>query len=480
MKHKIYVTTSIPYVNAAPHVGFTLELVQSDAIARFYRLCGREVRFQTGTDENAIKNVLAAAEQNLTTQELVDRNAQRYRELLTAINISADDFLRTTEDRHRRGVQALWQNLKKGDIYRKTYRGLYCIGCEDFYRENNLIDGCCAEHGTKPIEVAEDNYFFRLSAYQRQIEELLISGRLQVVPETRRNEVLSFVRRGLADISVSRPTNRTSGWGINVPGDDSHVVYVWIDALINYISGAGFGNGDDWRDWWNDDTQKIHVIGKNVWKFHAVYWPALLLSAGLSLPDKVVVHGFVTAEGRKIGKSLGNAVDPFACIEAFGPDAVRYYLLRAIPPFGDGDFSLERLRQLYNTDLANGLGNLVSRLLTLCQRADFGCFEVPGIPDAPADYLNAFNHYEFDKATSVLWQIVTELNRDIEAVRPWELLKKDDFGKLRERLSCWLIELHRLAYWLKPLLPGTSKRILQNLSQSPLKSAEPLFPRRDK
>ncbi|GAG41692.1 unnamed protein product, partial [marine sediment metagenome] len=253
--------------------------------------------------------------------------------------------------------------------------------------------GCCPEHGTTPVEVAEDNYFFRLSAYQRQIEELLTSGQLQVIPETRRNEVLSFVRRGLADISVSRPATRTGGWGIHVPGDDSQVIYVWIDALINYISGLGFGSGDDWRGWWNDDVEKIHVIGKNVWKFHAVYWPALLLSAGVPLPDKVIVHGFVTAEGRKIGKSLGNAVDPFACVEAFGLDAVRCYLLRAIPPFDDGDFSLGRLRQLYNTDLANGLGNLVSRLLTLCERADFGGFEVPGVPDAPTDYLTALDRY---------------------------------------------------------------------------------------
>ena len=365
MKRKIYVTTSIPYVNAAPHVGFALELAQADAIARFHRLCGREVRFQTGTDENAIKNVLAAAEQNLTTQELVDRNSQRYRGLLTALHISADEFIRTTEARHRRGVHALWQSLRDGDIYRRTYRGLYCTGCEDFYLEKDLAGGCCPEHGTRPVEVAEENYFFRLSAYQRQIEELLESRRLRVVPETRRNEVLSFVRRGLADISVSRPAGRTGSWGIHVPGDDSQVVYVWIDALVNYISGLGLGSGDDWRPWWSDDVEKIHVIGKNVWKFHAIYWPALLLSAGLPLPNEIVVHGFLTAEGRKIGKSLGNAVDPFGCIETFGADAVRYYLLRAIPPFDDGDFSPVRLHHLYNTDLANGLGNLVSRLTTL-------------------------------------------------------------------------------------------------------------------
>ena len=477
MKRKIYVTTSIPYVNAAPHVGFALELVQADAIARFARLCGDEVWLQTGTDENALKNVLVAVEQNLTTQELVDRNSWRYRELLTALNISADGFLRTTEDRHRRGVHALWRSLRAGDIYRRIYRGLYCTGCEDFYLEKDLTDGCCPEHVTRPIEVAEDNYFFRLSAYQGQIEELLTSGRLEVVPETRRNEVLSFVRRGLADISVSRPATRTGGWGIDVPGDDSHVVYVWIDALVNYVSAPGFGNGDAWRCWWNDDVQKVHVIGKNVWKFHAVYWPALLLSAGLPLPDKVIVHGFVTAEGKKIGKSLGNAVDPFACVETFGVDAVRYYLLRGIPPFDDGDFSLARLRQLYNTDLANGLGNLSCRLLALCDRAKFEGLKTPDAPHAPADYLTALGRCEFDKAASALWRIVNDLNRQIETARPWELLKSDDLGELAEHLRRWLTELHRLAYWLAPLLPGTSERILKSLSQSPLRAADPLFPR---
>ncbi|KKK98712.1 hypothetical protein LCGC14_2640010, partial [marine sediment metagenome] len=269
MKRKLYVTTSIPYVNAVPHVGFALELVQADAVARFGRLCGREVRFQTGTDENAIKNVLAAAELGLTTQQLVDRNSARYRELLTALNISADGFIRTTDDRHRRGVHALWRSLRDGDVYGKAYRGLYCTGCEDFYLARDLARGACPEHGTEPVEVAEENYFFRLSAYQGRIEELLETGRLRVVPETRRNEVLSFVRRGLADISISRPASRTGGWGLPVPDDPTQVIYVWIDALINYVSGLGFGDGDDWRAWWGEGAEKVHVIGKNVWKFHA-------------------------------------------------------------------------------------------------------------------------------------------------------------------------------------------------------------------
>ena len=479
MSRKTYITTSIPYVNAEPHVGFALELVQADVIARFNRLIGREVHFQTGTDENAIKNTLAAAQQGLTTGELVDRNSQRYRELLAELNISSDDFIRTTEKRHRKAVHAFWQGLRSSDIYRKTYQGLYCTNCEDFYNQKELLNGCCPEHGTKAVDIHEENYFFRLSAYQQQIESLLANSKVQVVPETRLNEVLSFVRTGLQDFSISRASNRTGGWGISVPGDNSQVIYVWIDALINYLSGLGFGAGTDWRQWWNDDVEKVHVIGKNVWKFHAVYWLGLLLSARLPLPDRIVVHGFLTANGRKIGKSLGNAIDPFECVKCFGTDAVRYYLLRAIPPFGDGDFSLQRLKQLYNTDLANDLGNLVSRLTALCERANFGRYQGPSVPQPPKDYRAALEQYEFDKATAVLWGVITNLNRGIEDVKPWELLKANDSTTLTGHLSRWICELYRLAYWLGPLLPATSAKIIEIVSQPQVKPEEQLFPRKE-
>ncbi len=477
MTRKIYVTTSIPYVNAEPHVGFALELVQADVIARFNRLLSREVHFQTGTDENAIKNTLAAAKQGLTTRELVDHNSQKYRQLLTALNISVDSFIRTTEDRHRKGVHALWESLTPHDIYQKKYQGLYCTGCEDFYAEKDLVDGYCPEHGTKLVKVDEENYFFRLSAYQQQIEHLLQTSKIDVVPETRLNEVLSFVRGGLRDISVSRPAVRTKGWGIPLAGDDSQVIYVWIDALINYISGLGFGTSDNWTQWWNEDVEKVHVVGKNVWKFHAVYWPALLLSANLPLPNRILVHGFVTANGRKIGKSLGNTIDPFKCVETFGADAIRYYLLRAIPPFGDGDFSLTRLKQIYQTDLANGLGNLVSRLIALCERANFKACPSEDVPDEPKDYLAALKRYEFDKAIAALWSIITELNRQIELAKPWELLKTRDLNPLRTYLHRWIGELYRLAYWLEPLLPNTSARILEILSQPLARNKNQLFPR---
>ncbi len=475
--NKLYITTAIPYVNARPHIGFALELVQADTVARFRRLLGWGVRFQTGTDENATKNVIEAEEQGLPTATLVDQNAALFRDLTAALNVSADDFIRTTELRHRRGVEALWHRLQPGDIYRSDYRGLYCVGCEDFISQRDLVNGLCPDHAAKPAEISESNYFFRLSAYQDRIERLIAENAIQIVPEARRNEVLSFVRRGLTDISISRPAERARGWGIRVPGDPDHIIYVWIDALVNYISGLGFADRADWSDWWQEGVEKLHVIGKNVWKFHAIYWPALLLSAGLPLPDKLAVHGFVTVDGRKVGKSLGNAVDPFDYIHEFGCDAVRYYLLRAIPALGDGDFSPERFRKLYNTDLANGLGNLAGRIASLCARAGF-VPQPPGRrPEPPAGYLDAMENLSFDAALDALWALVTELNRRIEQARPWELLDGADPVRLHEHLAHWTSELWRVAYWLQPFLPATSTRLRERLLQPQTHLADRLFPR---
>ena len=478
---KLYITTSIPYVNAQPHIGFVLELVQADVIARFRRLGGWDVHFQTGTDENATKNAIAAQKAGLPTGELVDRNSECFRRLLPAFGISNDAFIRTTEQRHRLGVHAFWRRLRPQDVYRGAYQGLYCVGCEDFLGERDLVDGRCPDHDEPPVQTAEENYFFRLSAYQDQIERLLSDGTIAVIPQARRNEVLSFVRRGLADISISRTTQRSLGWGIRVPGDDDHVIYVWIDALINYISGLGFGQDDRWQEWWQAGVRKLHVIGKNVWKFHAIYWPALLLSAHLPLPDTIAVHGFVTVDGKKIGKSLGNAVDPFDCARRFGPDAVRYYLLRAIPPFDDGDFSADRLREVYNADLANGLGNLVSRIVALCGRAGFGPLTAPPEHEAPEGYLAAMEGLRFDLALQSLWRVVDDLNRQVEQVKPWELLKRPDLAPLHGHLRRWTSQLLRLAYWLGPLLPETSQRIGQQLQRPLAPTAShpkaPLFPR---
>lgn len=473
----IYVTTSIPYVNANPHIGFALELVQADVIARYQRLLGVATRFQTGADENALKNVLAAREQGVPTQQFVDGNSRLFQALGAALGLSNDDFLRTTEPRHRHAVQHFWGRLRPDDVYVKAYEGQYCVGCEDFLLERDLVDGCCPDHAVPPVTVREENYFFRLSAYQQQIEELLVSDQVRIIPEKRKHEVLAFVRNGLQDISISRSAARAGGWGITIPGDPSQVIYVWIDALINYISGLGFGARDDWANWWQNGVEKVHVIGKNVWKFHAVYWPALLLSAGLPLPDVILVHGFLTANGRKISKSLGNTVDPFTCIDAFGVDGVRYYLLRALSPFDDGDFSLERKKQIYTADLANGLGNLLSRLTTLCAKGSYGSFVGDAIPAPPEGYHEALAGYVFDKALESLWSVVAKVNQQIVEVEPWKLLKAADKQPLYDHLNTWLHEVQRVGYWLAPFLPVTAERVLTALRQQPISPSGALFPR---
>ena len=476
-KRKIYVTTSIPYVNSRPHIGHALELVQADAIARYYRLSGREVHFQTGTDENAFKNVLAAKASGVSPKELVDHNSSVFRSLVHKLNIYPNGFIRTTEVRHHNGVSAFWNQLKQDDLYSCRYEGLYCVGCEDFYQEKDLVDGKCPDHGTPPTAVQEENIFFRLSSYQADIESLVVSDRLLVVPHERKNEVLGFIRSGLKDISISRSSERSSGWGIPVPGDPSQVIYVWIDALINYVTGLGFGGDKEWERTWNEETWKIHVIGKNVWKFHAVYWPALLLSAKLPLPNEIFVHGFLTENGRKISKSLGNSIDPFEFQSRFGTDGLRHYLLKATSPFDDGDFSSSRIASIYQSDLANGLGNLVSRVTSLCDKSGYGTFAVPQQCGSPAGFGDALEQYRLNDAAQTLWAIVDTVNGDITRVRPWELLKTGEHEVLRSHLTRWLNAIYTVGYWISPYLPSTSAAILRTLETSPLAACSALFPR---
>ncbi|NIM06716.1 MAG: methionine--tRNA ligase [Armatimonadetes bacterium] len=478
MTQKTHVTTTIPYVNARPHVGFALELAQADAIARYHRLVGHDTRLQTGTDENALKNVVAASERGISPEELVSQNSGLFRALVEALNVSADDFVRTSEQRHTTAVEYFWLSLKQDDIYQDSYSATYCIGCEDFLLEQDLVEGRCPDHGTVPEEVHEQNYFFRLSAYQDKLDRLISTNEITVFPETRKNEILAFIRRGLHDISISRTAERAGGWGITVPGDPSQVVYVWTDALINYLTGPGLGASNDWQEWWNDDMLKIHAIGKNVWKFHAIYWPAFLLSATLSIPNQIVIHGFLTENGRKISKSLGNAIDPLGCINEYGADAVRYYLLRMLPPFIDSDFQTERLRLVYNTDLANDLGNLVSRLTTLCVRAGYRRYHGEDAPQAPAGYHEALGACLFDQALDTLWSIVAETNKDIEWAAPWNAIKSGQHKSIHSRLHAWLGELYRVGYWLAPFMPTTAKAIQAAIREYPIQSSAPLFPRK--
>ena len=472
-----YVSTSIPYVNARPHVGFALELVQADAIARWRRLLGDDAFFLTGTDENAFKNVQAAAREGLTPRRLCDRNAAVFLKLVEALDLSSDRFIRSSSDAHFRGASEFWTACRQEDIFLKQYRGRYCVGCEDFYMERDLQDGRCHVHGVEPETVEETNYFFRLSAYQKPLEALISSGELRILPETRRNEALGFIRQGLRDFSISRNRERSGDWGVPVPGDPTQVMYVWFDALTNYLTGLGYGSAVEKFDrYWRNCPNRVHVIGKDILKFHAVYWPALLLSAGLPLPRTIFVHGHLTAEGRKIGKSLDNAVDPFPLIRRYGADALRYYLLRAVRSGGDGDVSEGRLREVYNTDLANGLGNLVLRLEALCERSGYGRAEAP---DAcvPPDVNDAMDRFDFARALRAIWRRIDEMNREIDAVRPWELLKKPKAGRLCDHLSAWVGSVRAISWVLRPFLPRTAERIETSFSKSTIRKSQPLFPR---
>jgi methionyl-tRNA synthetase len=474
-----YITTAIPYVNAAPHIGFALEVVQADTLARLYRQQGCSVRLQAGTDENSIKNVHAADAAGIPVAELVERNAARFIALKADLDLSYDDFIRTSADaRHRPGVERLWRAcFERGDIYKRGYSGLYCTGCEQFYKPGDLDGGRCPEHGTTPELIEEENWFFRLSGYDGVLRGLYARGEIDIVPEARRNEVLSWIDGGLEDFSISRSAARTRGWGIPVPGDPDQVIYVWFDALANYLTALGYGSDDgNLARWWTQAASREHVIGKGITRFHAVYWPAMLLSAGLPAPTRILVHGYVTAEGRKIGKSMGNAVDPAPLAGELGSDALRYFLLRHIRSTADGDFSHARFRQAYQSELAGQLGNLAHRVLSMIERYCGGITPAPPegfseadrllhaagqLPQCVATHLHAF---AFDRALDEIWTFVADANRYVAEEAPWDLAKATaSEARLRGVLFSLASSLLTIARCMTPLLPQTSRKLLHKL-----------------
>jgi methionyl-tRNA synthetase len=489
-----YITTTIPYVNARPHIGHALELVQADVLARFGRQRGEKVRLQAGTDDNSLKNVLAAQAAGEPVREFVDRNADAFVALDQSLSLTVDDVIRTSRDpRHRPGVERFWRACAAaGDLYRKRYEGLYCTGCEQFYPPAELPGGRCPEHDTVPQRVAEENWFFRLSRYTAPLLEAITTGQLRIEPAGRRHEVLAFIDSGLADFSVSRPAARAGGWGIPVPGDDSQVIYVWFDALCNYVTALGYGYGSsssdgdgarEYRQWWAGG-RRVHLVGKGVLRFHAVYWPAMLLSSGQPLPTDIFVHDYLTAGGRKISKSSGSAdSDPAVLAAAYGPDAVRWWLLREVPRVGDADFTVERLIARADDELANGLGNLVNRVVAMIHRYRDGL--VPELPDPrhrlaagagldaacrqAADLAGAaLDDFDFRRATAAVWSIVDEANRLVNQVRPWELAKAERDGgsqgttcgaDLDAVLRVLLDACRTLGRELRPFLPDAAARI---------------------
>lgn len=470
---KIYITTAIPYVNAAPHIGHAFEFVQADVVARFHRLLGEDVALLSGGDENALKNVQAAEQAGEDVQKFVDRHTEQFKHLAEKLNVHFDFFQKGSDKKtHYPSSQKLWQLCEAaGDIYKKSYRGLYCVGCEAFYTKDELnANGECFEHpGKKLDEVEEENYFFRLSKYQAFLDKLISSGQLPIVPETRKNEVLSFIRQGLEDLSISRSNERAKNWGVPVPGDDNQRIYVWMEALNIYQSGVGFGwNNNLYNKWWPAD---LHIIGVGITRFHAVYWPAFLKSAGLKVPKKIFVHGYLTVDGQKMSKTLGNVVDPFDLVEKYGVEALRFYLLREIPSWGDGDFSLKRFRELYNGELANGLGNLVARVARLASDTSLN---LPPKKNFTFKKIVADNlkNFRFDMALIGLWEEISELDRRINKEKPWEL----EGQALKKSITPIAQEIREIAFNLGPFLPETSEKILDQFTGR-ISVSKPLFPR---
>lgn len=481
MKKKFYLTTSIPYTNALPHIGFALELIQADVVARYQRLLGKDVFFLTGTDEHGQKVAKAAHEAGKSPKEFTDELSGKYRELTAALNISNSDFIRTSDSKkHWPAVKKAWLSWqKKDDIYKKNYKGLYCAGCEAFITKKDLVNGRCRIHQTKPEAIGEENYFFRLSRYSKKIEELLKKDKIKIIPEGRKNEMLSFALRGLEDISFSRP-RKDLQWGIPVPNDDSQTVYVWGDALPNYISAIGYAkNSAKFKKYWPAD---VHFIGKDIQKFHCLIWPAMLLSLGLPLPKQIFVHGFITVGGQKMSKSLGNVIDPFALVEKYGADAVRYFLLREIPSTEDGDFTVEKFEKRYNADLASGLGNLIARVMTMAEKFEIKLpkFKPTGenlraIDDCRAQYKRALASFKFNEALAIIWELIGWCDRYIEKEKPWSLDSAPAKNRQKEVLDNLLLTVEEIAELLIPFLPETSEKILEQVK---IKKGKPLFPRR--
>lgn len=479
-----YLTTSIAYTNSKPHVGFAMELVQGDTIARYHRLIGDDVRFLTGTDEHGLKMVQTARDRGILVEQLADENSAEFRRLTSFLQISNDHFIRTTDGYHVYGCQRLWERLKMANaLYKKTYEGLYCVGCEAYITEKDLVDGMCPNHRKEPIKFKEENYFFRYSAYLPKIKELIKNDVLKIIPASRKNEMLGLIEVGIEekkDISFSRPTEALA-WGIPVPDDPTQAMYVWCDALSNYITGCGFeaqeenishetkGTHDPapsletFKKFWPAD---VHLIGKDIVRFHAGFWIAMLMAADLPLPKAIYVHGYITSEGQKMSKSLGNVVDPFEIGGTFGVDALRYYLLREIPTTDDGDFNKDRFNALYNGELANNLGNLVSRVLTMAEKYCGGkipaCVKEEPIMNKVLEtwkkYQGSINDFNLKEALESVFGLMTFANQYIDEQKPWILAKTEPIA-VHTTLYNLLEIIRHASLMLMPFLPSTSEKI---------------------
>jgi methionyl-tRNA synthetase len=463
-----YITTSIPYTNAPPHIGFALEIIQADVLARYHKNIGDDVFFLTGTDEHGLKTLRAAESAGKNPLEFADEISNKFRDLAKLLNISNNDFIRTTDEkRHKPTVYKLWEKYKEqGDIYKKLYKGFYCAGCEAFKTQKELVDGKCVIHQKEVEVVEEENYFFKLSKYLPEIKKLIEKDKLRIIPESRKNEVLNMISQGMEDVSFSRMKDKYWGWP--VPDDDTQNIYVWQDALPNYISALGYAEeSQQFKKYWPAD---VHCIGKDIVKFHTIYWPAMLLSAKLELPKSIFIHGFINVAGQKMSKSLGNVVDPFELINKYGVDAVRYYLLREILPTEDGDFTYEKFEARYNSDLAGGIGNLVARTLGILGKTEIKELKPKKktedkVKEVKEEYGVFIEKFRFSEALASVWELISYCDKYINEEKLWET-------KSTEVLNDLFFVLNEISDLLIPFLPTTAEKIKKAVKN---KKSEILF-----
>lgn len=483
MDKKILITTPIYYVNDKPHIGHAYTTLTADVLARFFRIQGKDVFFLTGTDEHGAKVAEAAEKLGKTPQQICDENSEIFKKTWENLNIKYDYFIRTTEKKHKEAVKKFIEKLKdKKTIYEKEYQGLYCTACEKFLTEKDLIDGLCPDHKKKPELISEKNWFFKLVDFLKEIEKLIKKNKLRIEPERAKNEVLGLLKQGLEDFSISRQKERVK-WGIDLPFDENQIVYVWIDALLNYKTGDG---SDEFEEYWKHG-RVIHLLAKDILKFHAIYWPAMLLAAGENLPDTEFIHGFFTINGQKMSKTLGNIIDPNNLVEKFGTDAARYILLSQFPLTQDGDVKEEKFIEKYNSDLANGLGNLVARVLAMVEKN--GIKEIKTdkeiekvVKETKENYKKLIEIFKLYETLEEIWKFISFCDKYIEKNKPWELVKTDK-KKLEQVLSNLFYCVSEIADLIAPFLPETREKIKEQIKgslTSKTGKSEILFPRIDK
>lgn len=472
-----FITTAIDYPNSLPHVGTAFEKIGADVMARYKRLCGYETCFLMGNDEHAVNVEKKALSLGLDTQEYCNQMAEKFKAVWKQLNVSYDRFIQTSEPVHMKASQEMFLRAQKnGDIYKGKYKGWYCNSCESYVKEKDLVDGKCPVHNMPPAAIEEENYFFALSKYRDKILKFIEENPSFVEPEIRRNEVLNILREGLEDLSISRSNFK---WGIPVPGDDSgHAIYVWFDALINYITGAGFADdAEKFSRLWPAD---VHVIGKDITRFHCIIWPAMLMSAGVALPKKVFGHGFVYNKGAKMSKTLGTVVDPAGVAEKYGADALRFFLVRENPFGQDGEFSIEKLESRFNSDLANDLGNLLHRTLTMTEKYQQGRIARPAdmAPDAELQvkldaavkaYEPLMDAFEFRDALAKIWELISYLNTYIEKSAPWTLAKEKKFDRIAKVMYNVCESLRIISIMISPVVPASAEKIYAQLGLDAVK-----------